>query len=102
MATISKEKQLLEAKNRGLQTKADELQAWKTEQQKQVVKTDFPQLAKYYAEMKPAKAAEIMKLLSDEMNVGILQNMEDDQVAKILSAMDPAKAADLVEQMNGQ
>ena len=101
IANTSKEKELLEAKSKGLQTKVDELQAWKNEQQ-QAVKTDFSKLAKYYGEMKPAKAAEIMKNQSDEMNVGILQNMEDDQVARILSAMDPVKAADLVEQMNGQ
>lgn len=103
-AVISKEKQLLEAKNQGLQTKVDALQAWKNtqQQQQQVAKTDFPKLAQYYAEMKPAKAAEIMKNLSDEMNVGILQNLEADQVAKILSAMEPGTAARLVELMNGR
>jgi len=101
LAVISKEKKLLEAKNQSLQTKVDELQAWKNEQQ-QVVKADYPKLAQYYAGMKPAAAAKIMENLSAEMNVGILQNMEDDQVAKILSAMPPEKAAGLVEQMNGQ
>lgn len=101
-AVMSKEKQLLEAKNQGLQTKVDELQAWKNEQQQQQVpKADYTKLASFYAEMKPAKAAEIMKNLSDEMNIGILQNLEPDQTAKILSAMEPVEAARLVEIMNG-
>lgn len=100
---ISKENELLEAKSRGLQTKVDELQAWKTQQEQQnAVNTNYPKLASYYAEMKPAKAAEIMKNQSDEMNVGILKNLEGDQVAKILSAMEPSTAARLVELIGGK
>ena len=101
LARTSKEKQLLEQEQLKLQTDVETLQAWKSQQQ-QAAKTDYPKLAQYYAGMKPAVAVKIMDNLTDEINIGILQNMTEDEVAQILSAMDPKMAARLVAQMNGQ
>lgn len=68
-------------------------------QENEASKQSYQQLAKYYGAMKPVSAVKIMNNLSDEVVIGILQFMEDDQVAKILSAMDPVRAAELVDQM---
>lgn len=95
---VNSEKQtLLDTKN-NLQAALDSLEASKDREASAAV--NFEKLSGYYAEMKPEVAVKIMVNLSDEFNIGILQNLEDDQVAKILSAMDPAKAATLVDKMN--
>ncbi|HEX3031765.1 MAG TPA: hypothetical protein VHS59_05915 [Bacillota bacterium] len=59
----------------------------------------YKQLAKYYAEMKPKEAVAIMDLLSDEVVLGILTQLESDQTAKILAAMEPKRAAGLVDNL---
>lgn len=88
---------LLEARN-NLQAALDSLQA--TEDEASAADLNYEKLANYYAEMKPADAVKIMANLTDEVNIGILQKLEDEQVAKILSAMDPVKAAEIVDKMN--
>lgn len=61
----------------------------------------YQNLAGYYAGMKPAAAAQILKNQDTREVAGILANMDSDQAGEILSAMDPALAARLVELIAG-
>lgn len=92
-----RENEKLKSDKQGLQETVDSLEIWKEEQEGQ--KLSYESLGRYYAEMKPAKAASIMKNLDNDVTIGILLNLEDEQVTAILSAMEDAKAAEIVNGM---
>ncbi|KNZ70883.1 MgtE integral membrane protein [Thermincola ferriacetica] len=95
---VAEEKNKKLAKDKqSLQNTVDSLQEWKSQQEGQTL--SYESLGRYYAEMKPDKAAQIMNNLPDDVTIGILLNLEDEQVTAILSAMDPKKAASIVDQM---
>jgi len=96
--TANTEKNILQEEKDSLKTALETLRSLQEEQEGAQI--SYESIAKYYAEMKPDAAVKIMNNLSEEVNIGILQYLEDEQVAAILSAMDPVKAADLVDKMS--
>jgi flagellar motility protein MotE (MotC chaperone) len=97
LEVLNKEKQVLLEEKDSLKSALDTLQA--SNQQQTAAKLSYEKLALYFAEMKPTDAVKIMNNLTDEVNIGILQKLENEQVAKILSTMDPVKAAVITEKM---
>ncbi len=55
------------------------------------------ELAKYYEEIKPRSAAEILSVMDKDLAVAILKQLPDDLVASIISKMDPQKAAEITK-----
>lgn len=65
----------------------------------QGTKLGYEKMAKYYSNMKKAKAAAILVELDDEAIIGILQYMDPDAASAILGEIEPQRAADLTKKM---
>ncbi len=105
-ANLSKQQELLEAKNLELKTlqaevdkKLQELKKLREETQellseKEVIENaKLRSLGKMYEKMDPGKAATILITLETKLAVDILGNMKQKSAGKILNSMDGEKAA---------
>ncbi|HOQ08700.1 MAG TPA: hypothetical protein PLG09_01095 [Syntrophomonadaceae bacterium] len=84
----------LQKENESLAVQIEELQSNRRNQE-----SVYKDMAKYFAEMKPQEAADLLSRQKDEDIIGVLEQMETSQAADILQRMDREKAAAITRQM---
>jgi flagellar motility protein MotE (MotC chaperone) len=105
---LQAEKAQLELFRRDLEAKKDDVRKEREKIEGLVSRSDSlgrkktAQLAKMYAAMRPAEAAQIIGTLKDELAADIIDGISDDrQKAKILASLPAEKATRLTQLMGG-
>lgn len=106
---MMEDKQRMELFQQELEKQKDQLKSERERIEGLVEKSDTfdkkksIQMAKAYAAMRPAEAAQIISTLSDQLAIRILEGITEDRIkAKIIAALPPEKSTSITEAMAGK